>query len=38
MNFVIDKENRKVKVAREFAAPLSKVWSAWTQSELLDKW
>jgi len=38
MNFVVDKENNKVRVTREFAAPLSKVWAAWTQSELLDQW
>lgn len=38
MDFVIDKENKKVKVTREFAAPLSKVWAAWTQRELLDQW
>ena len=38
MNFVVDKQNNKIKVTREFAAPLSKVWVAWTQSELLDQW
>jgi len=38
MEFVVDKENKKVKVTREFAAPLSKVWAAYTQSELLDQW
>jgi uncharacterized protein YndB with AHSA1/START domain len=38
MDFVIDKQNRKIKVTREFAAPLSKVWAAWTQSDLLDQW
>ena len=38
MNFIVDKENSKVKVTRQFAAPLSKVWAAWTQSELLDQW
>ncbi len=38
MNFIVDKENNKVKVTREFAAPLTKVWAAWTQSELLDEW
>ena len=38
MDFVIDKESRKVKVTREFAAPLSKVWAAYKQSELLDQW
>jgi len=38
MEFVIDKENRKVRVTREFAASLKKVWAAWTQSDLLDQW
>jgi uncharacterized protein YndB with AHSA1/START domain len=38
MDFVVDKQNKKIKVTREFAAPLSKVWAAWTQSELLDQW
>jgi uncharacterized protein YndB with AHSA1/START domain len=38
MNFSVDKENRKINVEREFAAPLAKVWAAWTQSELLDQW
>lgn len=38
MEFVVDKENRRVKVVREFAAPLKNVWAAWTQKELLDEW
>jgi uncharacterized protein YndB with AHSA1/START domain len=38
MNFIVDKEHNKVKVTREFAAPLTEVWAAWTQSELLDEW
>lgn len=38
MNFVVDKENRKVFVEREFAAPVSKVWSAFTESQILDQW
>lgn len=38
MNFVVDKEKSKVRVTREFDAPLSKVWAAWTQSEILDQW
>jgi uncharacterized protein YndB with AHSA1/START domain len=38
MNFVVDKQNNKIKVTREFTAPLSKVWAAWTQSDLLDQW
>ena len=38
MDFSVDKGNRKIRVKREFAAPLDKVWAAWTQRELLDKW
>jgi uncharacterized protein YndB with AHSA1/START domain len=38
MNFSVDKENARVNVEREFAAPVDKVWAAWTQSELLDQW
>jgi uncharacterized protein YndB with AHSA1/START domain len=36
--FSIDKENKKVKVERSFAASLPKVWEAWTKSNLLDQW
>lgn len=38
MDFSVDKENKKISVKREFAAPVSKVWAAWTESELLDQW
>ncbi len=38
MNFSVDKTNKKINVEREFVAPLDKVWAAWTQSEILDKW
>jgi uncharacterized protein YndB with AHSA1/START domain len=38
MDFVVDKQNNRIRVTREFAAPLSKVWAAWTQRELLDQW
>jgi uncharacterized protein YndB with AHSA1/START domain len=38
MDFSIDRENSKAIVKREFAAPLEKVWNAWTQKELLDQW
>lgn len=38
MNFSVDKENSTVTVKREFAAPVSDVWAAWTESELLDRW
>jgi uncharacterized protein YndB with AHSA1/START domain len=38
MNFEVDKENKKVKVKREFEAPVARVWAAWTEAELLDQW
>lgn len=38
MNFVVDKDNKQIKVEREFDAPLPMVWSAWTESKLLDQW
>lgn len=38
INFSIDRENKKVNVKREFAAPIDKVWAAWTESKLLDQW
>ncbi len=38
MNFNVDKESNKIQVIREFAAPVSRVWKAWTQPELLDQW
>ena len=36
--FTKDLANKKIHVSREFDAPLDKVWAAWTESELLDKW
>jgi uncharacterized protein YndB with AHSA1/START domain len=38
MNFTVDKENNKIKVEREFAAPVENVWAAWTEPELMDQW
>lgn len=38
MDFKVDKQNNKIKVEREFAAPIDLVWQAWTQSEILDQW
>ncbi len=37
-DFTVNRENKTIAVKREFDAPLSKVWAAWTQSELLDQW
>ena len=36
--FETDFAARKIHVAREFAAPVEKVWRAWTDPELLEKW
>lgn len=33
-----DAANKKLKVVREFDAPVEKVWKAWTETELLDQW
>ena len=38
MSFTVDKENKTVNIKREFNAPLSNVWSAWTEPEILDQW
>lgn len=37
-DFSVNKENKTITVKRAFAAPLEKVWAAWTQSEILDQW
>jgi uncharacterized protein YndB with AHSA1/START domain len=37
-DFSVNKENNTITVKREFAAPISNVWAAWTESELLDQW
>jgi uncharacterized protein YndB with AHSA1/START domain len=33
-----DLTNKKIKVEREFDAPVDQVWKAWTDSEILDQW
>ena len=33
-----DVANKKIFVSRQFDAPKTKVWEAWTTSSLLDKW
>lgn len=38
MDFTVDKENSTVNVKRELNAPVSNVWSAWTEPEILDQW
>ena len=36
--FTKDLANNKLFVSRGFTSPLEKVWAAWTESDLLDKW
>ncbi len=38
MIFAVNKETARIRVEREFAAPLQNVWKAWTTPELLDQW
>jgi uncharacterized protein YndB with AHSA1/START domain len=39
-NFVFEPDlaAKKIHVSREFNAPIEKVWKAWTDPALLDKW
>ena len=36
--FTLDKATKTVLITREFEAPLSLVWEAFTSAELLDQW
>lgn len=33
-----DLDNKRILVSREFDAPVSEVWKAWTDPEILEKW
>ena len=35
---VKDASGKKLIITRSFNAPVEKVWQAWTEAELLDKW
>lgn len=37
-DFTVDKDAKKVYITREFDAPLSLVWDAFTQKDILDQW
>lgn len=37
-DFSVKKENRTIRITREFDANLHLVWQAWTKAELLDRW
>ncbi|HSY62697.1 MAG TPA: SRPBCC domain-containing protein [Cytophaga sp.] len=37
-DFSVDKENKKIKIKREFAANQDLVWDAFTKKEILGQW
>jgi uncharacterized protein YndB with AHSA1/START domain len=37
-DFTVDKATKTVTITREFDAPLSLVWDAFTKKEILDQW
>jgi len=37
-DFIVDKAAKTVSITREFDAPLSLVWDAYTKQEILDQW
>lgn len=37
-NFIVDKENNRLTLRREFLANKQLVWDCYTKSELLDQW
>jgi uncharacterized protein YndB with AHSA1/START domain len=37
-DFIVNKDSKTVFINREFAAPLSLVWDAFTKPEILDQW
>jgi uncharacterized protein YndB with AHSA1/START domain len=37
-DFTVDKTTKTATINREFAAPLSLVWDAFTKAEILDQW
>src|SRR4030095_15245723 len=38
MDFIVDKQTKKVSITKEFAYVLALVWDAYTKPELLDQW
>ena len=37
-DFLVDMENKTIKVIKELDAPIELVWAAWTTAEILDQW
>jgi uncharacterized protein YndB with AHSA1/START domain len=38
VDFSVNRENKRIKVKRQFAAERSLVWKAYTNSDILDQW
>lgn len=38
VDFKVDKENKTINFERDFKADVSTVWTAWTDSSMLDQW
>jgi uncharacterized protein YndB with AHSA1/START domain len=38
MEFIVDKETKRVSITKEFDATRDMVWDAYTKQELLDQW
>jgi uncharacterized protein YndB with AHSA1/START domain len=36
--YTVDASKKKLKVVRDFDAPVDLVWRAWTEAKLLDQW
>jgi uncharacterized protein YndB with AHSA1/START domain len=36
--FEVDLAAKKIHIVREFNAPVEKVWKAWTEPDLIEKW
>lgn len=37
-DYTVNKDEKTIRMVREFAAGLELVWDAWTKAELLDQW
>ncbi len=37
-NFLVEKEEKRIRVERSFDAPADLVWAAWTEADILDLW
>lgn len=38
LDFKVNREQKTIRISREFSASLHLVWRTWTEAELLDQW